>query len=392
MSFPQTEPEPDNPEELPPARRRRARRLLAPLEADERAAFLARVIHRASPSFDFFLFSLLSGAVLAAGLVFDSIPLLVLGAALAPLMAPLVGVALGTVLGSGRTFLQSLAGLLLGSLFVFLVGFITGRFALPVSNPALDLAHRLAQLSWADFLVLTLAAVLTSSGLTREGSNQSAAASVALAYELYVPLSLAGLGLGAGIPHLWPDGLVLFTIYLAWSVLAGALTLAVLGFRPLTLFGYTLGGVVALIGVILIIGLGGMGAVFGAQVGIPTAIPTDTLTPTASPTITLTPVPPTRTPTLTVTPTLTLTPTRTATPSPTPVAAVIQARAGDGAFIREEPGGAILRSYINGTLVELLGEQVEQGGAVWVRVRIPGGELGWMDLNVLATATPAPPP
>ena len=85
---------PDDPDRLPPARRRRARRLLAPLDSDERAAFVEKVAHRASPSFDFFLFSLIAGTVISVGFAFDSPALLVLGALLAPLMAPAVGLAL----------------------------------------------------------------------------------------------------------------------------------------------------------------------------------------------------------------------------------------------------------------------------------------------------------
>src|SRR3970282_1308144 len=105
---------PDDPDRLPPARRRRAHRLLAPVEVDERAAFLATVAHRASPSFDFFLFSLLAGAIFGVGLIFDSPALLVLGAIFSPLMAPAVGLALGTVIGSVRFFFRSLVGLLIG--------------------------------------------------------------------------------------------------------------------------------------------------------------------------------------------------------------------------------------------------------------------------------------
>ena len=51
-----TEHIPDDPDRLPPARRRRARRLLAPFDADEKATFMDTVARRAYPTFDFFLF------------------------------------------------------------------------------------------------------------------------------------------------------------------------------------------------------------------------------------------------------------------------------------------------------------------------------------------------
>ncbi len=128
MNFSKIEQTPDNPDDLPPARRRRARRLLAPLDADERADFMAHVAHRASPSFDFYALSLVSGIVLTLGLYLDSPAVLILGAALAPLMAPVIGVALGTVVGSGQLFLRSLAGLVIGCALAFLASYWVGHF------------------------------------------------------------------------------------------------------------------------------------------------------------------------------------------------------------------------------------------------------------------------
>lgn len=389
MNLPKTEHLPDDPDRLPPARRRRAQRLLAPLDADERAAFLDDLAHRASPSFDFFLFSLLAGVVLSIGLLADIATLLVLGAILAPLLAPAVGVSLGTVIGSVRFFLRSLAGLFIGCLLVFLVGVLAGYVARNWLPLDLVQAHFYAQLSWPNFILLAAGAILTTASIVRSG-HSPAAPSVALAYELYLPLAAAGLGLGSGIPHLWPDGLVVFAVHLAWGALLGALTLAVLGFRPLTLFGYTLGAALTLLGIILVIGIGGAGAAFGTQVGLPTPVPTATLTVTPTLTLTPTPVPPTPTLTPTLTKTPTRTPTITPSPTPTPVLAVVQANRGGGALLRETPGGKVIGTLFNGTLIQVLPDPVEEDGRIWVHVVTPDGTLGWMDQSVLLTATPAP--
>ena len=149
---------PDDPDHLPPARRRRARRLLAPMESEVRIDFLDKVAHRASPSFDFFLFSLLAGAVIAGGFLLDSQPLLVMGAILSPLMAPVIGIALGTVVGSVRFFFRSAIGLLIGSLLVFLVGVLAGYAASPWSPRGLSRAPLDAQFSGATFLLGALGA------------------------------------------------------------------------------------------------------------------------------------------------------------------------------------------------------------------------------------------
>jgi hypothetical protein len=393
MSFLQSEQLPDDPNRMPPARRRRARRLLTPLNADERADFASRLALRTTPSFDFFMFSLFSGVVLSLGLLLDQTALLILGAVLAPLMAPVVGTALGTVLGSVRYFARSLFAFVLGSLLVFLVGFAAGVgmvMLAPFWQPAsLAQAHLNAQLSWSNFFVLAIGAIFTTLAMAHEG-RAPGLPSVLLAYELYLPLAIAGLGLGSGVPHLWPDGLVIYAINLAWAVLLGAVTLAILGFRPLTLFGYTLGAAVTLLCVILLIGLSGAGAVVGGQVALPTPIPTSTSTVTPTATVTPTPVPPTATPTLTQTPTPTTPPTATPTITPTPVYALVNTVGGKGALLRDLPGGTVIGSYFDGTLMQVLPGTVELEGSTWVQVRAPDGKEGWVVQSLLATATPAP--
>lgn len=397
MSLPKTEQFPDDPEHMPPARKRRARRLLAPLDADERAGFLDQVAHRASPSFDFFLFSVLSGAVFYAGILLDLPALLLLGAVLAPMMAPVVGLALGTVTGSGRFFLRSMIGLVIGGGLVFGLGYAGGLLT-PYWQPAsLEQAYLNAQLSWSNFAVLALGAIFTAAAMARSEHSTAApygaAPNVALAYQLYLPLVIAGFGLGSGFEHLFPDGLVVFAIHLAWSAVLGAITLAILGLRPLTLLGYTFGGVVTLLGIILLIGLGGAGAVVGGQMALPTPVPSATPTVTLTLTPTLTPVPPTETPTPSLTPTITSTPvppTETPTPSPTPVYAIIMTSDGKGAVLRDEPGGVVIRSYFDGTRLQVLPGIITLDGVTWVRVIGPDGASGWIVQRLLATATPAP--
>lgn len=384
---------PEDEERLPPARRRRARRLLAPIDADERAAFLDTVAHRASPSFDFFLFSLLAGAVFGVGLLMDAPAFLLVGALLAPMMAPLIGVALGTVIGSVRYFVRSLVGMAIGSLLVFLVGVLAGYMARTWLPLELNQAYLITQLSWTNFLVLALGAIFTATAMVRSETSPLLP-SVVLAYELYLPLAAAGLGLGSGLPFLWPDGLVVFAVHLAWGALLGAFTLAIIGFRPLTLFGYTLGGVIILAGIILLIGLSGAGAAFGGNIALPTPIPTDTPTVTLTPTPTLTPVPPTATPTLTTTPTITVTPTLTPTPTATPQFALVSAGDLGGAHLRANPGfqETSLALLGNGTLVQVLPDNpVEEGGTSWIHVMAPDGKEGWIVQTALTVATPPPP-
>jgi uncharacterized membrane protein len=397
MRFSSSEMTPHDPKKLPPARRRRARRLLTPLNADEQADFIDQLAQRTSPTLEYFLFSLLSGLVFCAGLLLDSRAVLLLGALLAPFLSPVVGIALGTVIGSWRFFLRNFFAFIVTSLFVLATGAVAGILARDLLAFALTNQILIIQLTWDNFLILAVGAIWTAASLAK-GRRGGFVSSVALAYTLYLPLTLAGFGLTSGVPFLWPDGLVVYVLHLAWAALLGAITLAVLGFRPPTLFGYTLGGAVALAGVILLMGLTGAGAVFGAQIALPTVTPSltpvpPTLTPTA--TITVTPVPPTLTPTATqtLTPEPTITPT--VTPSPTPVLAYVLAPEDfGGAIMREEPGfnATIITSMSNGTLVQVLSDNpVENDNAFWVEVIDLKRELrGWMVQALLVVATPAP--
>lgn len=386
---------PDDPENLPPARRRRARRLLAPMEAEDRVDFLDKVAHRASPSFDFFLFSLLAGAVIAVGYLLDSQPILVLSAILAPMMAPVMGISLGMVVGSIQFFLRSLIGLLIGSVLVFLVGFLAGYASRLWSPLEFSQAHASTQLSWAMFILVGIGAGLTAASMVRT-EKSAALPSVALAYGLYLPVSAAGLGFGSGEAFLFPEGLVVYAQYLSVSVLVAALTFILLGFRPLTLFGYTVGAVVLLFGIVVLIGVSGAGASFGAQIALPTQTPTITPSPTL--TVTPTPVPPTPqpptpTPSQTVTPTYTASPTTTLTPTPTPILALVDAAVGGGAHLRSEPGFSASSIILlqNGTPVQVLPDDpVEEGGGIWIHVRTFDGQEGWILQILLITATPAP--
>jgi uncharacterized membrane protein len=386
---------PDDPEQLPPARRRRARRLLAPMEAEDRVDFLDRVAHRASPSFDFFLFSLLVGAVIAAGYLLDSQAILILAVILAPMMAPVMGISLGMVVGSIQFFLRSLVGLTIGALLVFLVGVLAGYVSQLWAPLEFSQALSSTQLSWAMFVLVAVGGALTAASMVR--SEKSAALpSVALAYGLYLPISAAGLGFGSGEAFLFPDGLVVFAQYLSVAVLAAALTFILLGFRPLTLFGYTVGAVVLLFGIVVLIGVSGAGASFGAQIALPTQTPSLTQSPTL--TVTPTPVPPTTQPptataSQTMTPSLTASPTRTLTPSPTPILALVDAEVGGGAYLRSEPGfsAPTITLLQNGTPVQVLPEDpVEEEGGIWIHVRTFDGEEGWILQILLLTATPAP--
>jgi hypothetical protein len=289
MTLPESAPHPAS--QSARARRRSARRRMLPKTAGERAAMLEALARRAYPTFEYFLFSLLCSAIIGAAYLLDAPALVLLAVLFAPLMTPWIGVTLATVTGSALFFIQAIGSFVIGGLIIFLTSTLSGfaaRLWLPMK---LDQAFLHSRLWWPDLIVLAVGAVVLALSFVRS-EDRPFLPSVILAYEFYLPVASAGFGLGSGLPDLFPDGLLVFAIHFAWATLFGVLTLALMGFRPATFAGFTLGTTLVLAGVMLLLGLSGLGAVIQTRLGLtpPTATPPSIPLPprTATPTPTQT--------------------------------------------------------------------------------------------------------
>jgi len=398
MSLPTIEPLPDENTPLPPARRRRQRRMVVPPDSSDRADFLRELSRKCMPSFDFFLFSLLSGLTLGAALLLDSPPLIVLAALVAPFMAPAVGISLGTITGAGGFIFQSLGSLGIGSLIVFLCGSLAGLAVELLPAQTYQQAQFYSQFTWPGLVVLVLGAGLTTYLVARSPNQKPLVASVAVAYGLYLPAGAAGFGLSSGLGEsLASGGLNLYMVHLLWAALAGAVVLFFFGIRPLNASGYLLTGIYAAAGIAALFILHNSSILTvppthqpATEVAGAVATASPSFTPAPTMTVTPSPVPPTSTSTRTLVPSRT--PTMTVSPVPTPIWARIYAEGGDGALIREEPNydSPIVQSILNDSLVQILPDGEENGAEGWVRILTINGKEGWIVQTLLRTATPSP--
>jgi len=396
MNEPSLSPEPVVP---PRTRRRRRGQLVVPRDAEGRAELLHSLAHRAYPSYELFVFALLCGAILGLGYFFDSQAVLIFGILLAPLLTPWIGLLLSALTGSIRFFFETLAALLISSVLIFLSGLIAG-FAVRAFLPrTLNEAFLHSHLWWLDLVVLAMAAViLTISFVRSEGKPYLP--SIMMAYELFLPLSAGGFGLGSGVAGIWPNGVMVFLVHFAWASLFGMLTLIALRFLPTSPNGFVLSAGSLLIFVVVVVLLmtgGNLKFPSLLQSLAPTSIPASappTLTLTlpivstatsspealtaASPTPvieTSTAVRVSDTPTITPVP-LTLqvtlppagTPTITLTIESTPVYARVNASQGNGANLRQNPGGKFIIELDNGSIVEVLSDTQDVNGVVWAHV------------------------
>ena len=395
------------------ARRRRAqRRAFFPADEEGRAALFEHLARRTFPSYELFVFALVSGVIIGLGFFFNAQALLIFGILVAPLLTPWIGISLSVIAGSGRLFTQTIAALFVSSLLIFGSGILAGFASrvLPNSARTFNEAFTHSRLWWPDLFALTVSAIILTISFVRS-EERPYLPSALLSYELLLPLCAAGFGLGSGVSEIWPQGAYVFAVHFAWATFFGILTLFFLRFYPSSLSGAAFTGLTIISILTIVTFLTGFDQWIRIQAGIATPepesatqtvssltpFPTITASPKVSPSTAAIGVP-TQSPSMTLTPTprATLKPadtsTSTVTAEPTPIIGLIKAAEGGGAFIREKPGGKVIATLGNGATVTIVPNDFQEvNKIIWVHVIALVNDVrieGWMIQSVLVTATP----
>jgi len=388
---PETFDPPDDYPELTRARRRRARRMLTQLRADEREAYLEDLAHIVSPSVELYLLAMVAGVLIGLGFRLDQLVLLVAGALLAPRLSTLTGLSLAAVSGSTRFFGRTVFATLIAFTLTAVSAGLAGGLRLEAGSSLL-LTAGYVSLTLLDFLMLLGGSVFMALYLVNE-NRVAPLAGAAMAYEILLPLGAAAIGVVIGDGDLISGGLLTFGVHTTWSIVAGMVTLAILGIRPLTGGSYSIAAAVGLMGLMGVLSAVGLGA--SVMAALPTPTPTPPPTATATPTGTITPTP-TITPTGTITPTPTSTATPTSSPTPIPPPGVVFGTGGIGAIVRDapDPSGAPVGYLGEGAALELLNGPNQFGDATWWYVRFldDAGDVveGWLRSDLVATPTSTP--
>jgi len=397
-------------------RRRVTRRDSIPHDSVGQAAFIFDLSRRAYPSFELFVFSLVCGAILGLGFLLDSQAVLLLGLLVAPLMTPWVGFLLAILTGSPRFLFETFMALFISAFIVFLSGLLTGfaaRLFMPMTLTNVYTHSRFWVTTWVPELVVLVIGAITLVASFARSENKPFLPSVVIAYAFYLPVSAGGFGLGSGLEGIWPHGVLVFVVHFALASIFGLLTLFVLRLRPSVRGIYLSVIALALFAWILFI-LMGSGFPSNAKPDADSASSTSTNLPSALPSITpsltakTTSSPrPSNTPTVSaadltpsavsltadVTLPATETSTVTMTIEPSPVFGRVSANEGGGANLREAPGGIVVKTLNNGTIVEVHPEFQVISGVTWIRVSVSlnGVRLeGWMLESTITYATPEP--
>jgi len=410
----QPNPEPSGEFVSARARRRRAqRRAYFPADEAGRAELFTHLARRAFPTYEIFVFALVSGAILGLGYFLDSQALLIFGILVAPLMTPWVGMSLAIIGGAGRFFLQTITALIVSALIIFLSGALAGFASRAIPPRALNEAFVHSRLWWPDIFTITVAAIILTISFVRS-EERPYLPSALLTYGLFLPLCAAGFGLGSGVSEVWPQGLFVFLVHFTWATFFAILSLFFLRFYPTSVGGLSFTGLVFVILIAVVLSLTGFGKWAMEKAGLATPVHATAMMTFPSPTqlLTFTPTPkaadateaisvPSSTPsrtqnagTQTFQSTLPATETSTATVTaePTPIIALIRASEGGGAFIRQEPGGTVIATLGNGATVTIIPDDLQEiNKVIWVHVFALVNDRrveGWMIQSVLQTATP----
>ncbi len=369
-----------------PTRLHRRRQVYFPHLSDpQQVETLENLARQVAPTFDFFTYSILAGALLTAGLLLKSLPLLTAGAAVAPFMAPLLGMQLGLAAGSTRLFFRSFGGLLLGISLVLICGVVAGSTGYPPAwNPFPLSAFR--NTIPLDTIFLLLASVIVTTILFLQEKSSSRIASVVLAFFIYTEVSLCGIWLGRGslVNSMQPLTLTGLMILAAASL--GCIPFIISGYRQAHKIGYLVPLALFFLAVLMI-----WKHTSGTPIGKTPPILFQTATVTPSPSIS-----PTIQASLTSTPskvipTSTRKPTNTTTPDSRDIL-VVNVEGQAIARLRSEPGynKPVLLMIPNGESVKFLGNNQVIDGVTWIEVSTKDGTIGWMVQTVFDTPTPAP--
>lgn len=396
---------------VPAIRKRQRKHALSPINSEKKVEFIQRLAASLTPSFDYFLFSLISAVLIAVALHFDTNPVLYILAVISiPFLAPHIAIGITPAVGLLTYFTRTFGAALLGSAMVFAVTYLAGFLEQNFTGTELTFAPLFTQMTPLNFLILSLGILWVMISLVKMPAEKPLAAGMLIGLALYLPIGISGFGLGYERMDLFTSGMIAYWVNFGWISFLGMLVLLFYGVIAHSRFGILLAVIQLFIFLSIVLGAGLISLGDFSTTLTVTATPEDTPAPvvltevtpsampistTAAPTAGMTS---TRLPTQTATraahtptPTNTLipsqTPTVTFTPKPTQFFAAILVKGSNGAVIREGPSydSPIVKSLLNGVLVEILPGAENRTADDWVKVRTNEMVEGWILLSLLDT-------
>jgi uncharacterized hydrophobic protein (TIGR00271 family) len=202
---------------------------LPTLRTEERREVNKQIRFGAEPDVDFFVMMALASLIATLGLLQDSAAVIIGAMLVAPLFTPILALSLGIVQGSARLLTLAIEATIKGIALAIGAAVLFTAIS-PLHNVTREILAR-TQPNLFDLAVALASGAAGAYAVARK-DVASSLPGVAIAAALVPPLASAGIGLAMGDLSVAGGGLLLFATNLIAIVLAGALTLLLLGFRP----------------------------------------------------------------------------------------------------------------------------------------------------------------
>ena len=202
---------------------------LPTLSSEERIEVNKQMRSGAQPDVDFFVMMALAALIATLGLLQNSAALIIGAMLVAPLFTPILALSLGIAQGHARLLRLAIEAALKGIALAITVAVI-----LTVISPLRAVTQEIIARTQPNLFDLAVALASGAAGAYAVARKDVAASlpGVAIAAALVPPLAVVGIGLAMGDLSIAGGGGLLFATNLVAIVLAGAVTLLLLGFRP----------------------------------------------------------------------------------------------------------------------------------------------------------------
>ncbi len=370
--------------------------------------FLSQLNDSITLDFEFVLALSISAIFLVIAYLTDQPAIFILAVIVAPIFYSVIGFSIGFELASLRFIKTGIFSWLVSFIIFILSGIFAGFISKQFPGKEFLSWKDFLEPTWASLVLLSVGVVFLVTIYVRNPKPKSIVANVALSYVLILPLSASGFALGNGQFALFITGIKSYFILFGFAIVIGIVTLLISGIRP------QIQKIWSPVILIILVSIGSISNYVNNQFinkpgnkninESPLAMSKpDGISITVTPSITISGT--AKLPEITeasndlilfktITPTFAAskTPTITLTPLPTPIWAEIQAGEANGANVRAEPGfsGKIIRSVLNGTLVEVLPDAVVVDNNTWANIRFSDQTTGWIVRTLLLSSTPAP--
>lgn len=203
--------------------------ILPTVSVTDRLEVYRRVRRSARPDVDYFIMIGLSAIIASYGLLQDSSAVIIGGMLVAPLFTPILAISLAIVRGDIQLLRLAIESTLKGIALAIGVAIL-----ITVLSPLVSVGSEISARVTPNLFDLAVALASGAAGAYAIARKDVAASlpGVAIAAALVPPLSVLGIGLALGDGQVAGGGGLLFLTNLVAIVLAGAVTLLLLGFRP----------------------------------------------------------------------------------------------------------------------------------------------------------------